>query len=294
MGKYIDMHVHTNKSDGMFSCNEVVDMAHENNTEILAITDHDTINGINMFQNCLYEDMKGVKGVEFSSYIIQNGQKIRLHILGYGFDENNEKLAILLTETKEKRLNAHIELLNFLQKRLKKLPEKSLASLDMEKYCWFDREVIKCMEQENFPLETINYYKQYFKTNRFSYGTDYDLPVSRVIDGIHAAGGLVVFAHPMAYKLSREQVEPIIKNLVSLGIDGIEVYQSDCSYADSEFLQKQAAKYNVLTSVGSDFHRLINSDGRLIGHGIDDNLCIQETSLTNKILSKKMYFSKKN
>lgn len=287
---YIDLHIHTFNSDGYFSPTEIVDLSKTNNTNFIAISDHDTINGLNEFHKNLQSGMIGVDGVEFSSYIQLEDKKIKLHILGYGFEKNNTELLKLLNEQKEKRLKSHQMLLDFFKKQLTKLPEKSISQIDMERYCWFDREIIKCMEQEKYSQDIIEYYKEYFKNNKFSYGKEYDLEASRVINGIKSANGLVVLAHPMAYKLTKEEITKIIKQLAKLGIDGIEVYQSDCSYEDSLYLNAIAKKYNLLCSVGSDFHRIINTDGRLIGRGINDNLCIEETSLTNKILERKMYF----
>lgn len=287
---YIDLHIHTLNSDGQFSPQKIVDLAYDNDTNFISVTDHDSINGINQFKENLKIGMLGVNGVEFSSYIVVDNKKIKLHILGYCFDENNEKLQYLLNEMRAKRIKSHLKLLNNVKEELLSLPEKSLSMIDIEKYCWFDREFIKCLENENYSPDIIEYYRKFFKQNRFSYGADYDLDVKRVIDGIKSANGFVVLAHPMAYKLNREEVEKIIINLVNLGIDGIETYQSDCSFDDSLYLSELAHKYNLLESVGSDFHRVINSDGRIIGKGINENLCIKETTLTDKILENKKYF----
>ena len=287
---YIDLHIHTFNSDGYFSPTKIIDLSKTNNTNFIAISDHDTINGLNEFHRNLQPGMIGVDGVEFSSFTQLENKKVKLHILGYGFEKNNTELLKLLNEQKEKRLKSHKKLLEFLKQQLTELPEKSISQIDMERYCWFDREIIKCMEQEKYSPDIVEYYREYFKNNKFSYGKDYDLAANRVIDGIKSANGLVVLAHPMAYKLSREDIIKIIRKLTELGIDGVEVYQSDCSYEDSLYLNEMAKKYNLLCSVGSDFHRITNSDGRLIGRGINDNLCIEEISLTNKILEKKMYF----
>ena len=146
------------------------------------------------------------------------------------------------------------------------------------------------MEEEKFPEELVNYYKKYFKYNKFSYGKDYELDCRKVISTIKKADGYVVLAHPMSYKLNKEKISSIISKLVNYGIDGIEIYQSDCSIEDSLYLKQLAKDHCLLTSVGSDFHRSINSDGRIIGRGINNNLCINETSLTNKILEKKKYY----
>lgn len=291
--KYIDLHIHSINSDGFFSPSELISMADNNDTKLISISDHDSINGLKEFQSSLKKDMIGFSGVEFSSYILKNGKKIKLHILGYGFDENNIEMKKLLQEMKEKRIKAHLDLLNMVKEQLLNLPEKSLSKIDMERYCWFDREFIKCLEQENYPFEQIDYYKHFFRINRFSYGNDYEIDAKRVIDSIHSANGFAILAHPMDYKLSREDITNIILKLVEYGIDGIEVYQSDCNFEDSVYLNNLADKCNLLKSVGSDFHRDFNSDGRIIGKGINNNLCIEETTLTNKLLSLKKYYTRR-
>lgn len=288
--KYIDLHIHTNDSDGFYTPTEIVNMAIKNNTNFISISDHDSIDGIESFKKSLNKNMIGVNGIEFSSFIIIDNEKIKLHILGYGFDEKNIEFLNLVNEMKAKRRNAHIDLLKFFRQRLIILSENSMESLNFDRYCWFDREFIKCMEKDNFSEELINYYKDYFKCNKFSYGNEYELDCRKVISAIKNADGYVVLAHPMSYKLNREKISRIISKLACYGIDGIEIYQSDCSIEDSLYLEQLAKKYCLLTSVGSDFHRNINSDGRMVGRGINNNLCITETSLTNKILEKKKYY----
>ena len=98
----------------------------------------------------------------------------------------------------------------------------------------------------------------------------------------------------MAYKFSndKDKVFRIINKLIHMGIDGIEIYQSDCLSVDTLWLDKIVNENNLLSSVGSDFHRIKNSDGRQIGFGINYNLCITETSLTNEIIKSKKYFRK--
>ena len=100
----------------------------------------------------------------------------------------------------------------------------------------------------------------------------------------------------MAYKFSKDKhkVEIIINKLIDMGIDGIEIYQSDCKIKDSLWLKQIVDSKNLLYSVGSDFHRIINSDGRQIGLGIDNNLCIEKTSLSNEIIREKKFFKKVN
>ena len=84
--RYIDLHIHSNNSDGTFTPKQLVDIAEKNNVGILSITDHDSISGLEEFKCSIPYDMIGVKGIEFSSFIMDNNEKIKLHILGYGFN----------------------------------------------------------------------------------------------------------------------------------------------------------------------------------------------------------------
>lgn len=290
---YIDMHMHTNHSDGELSPKEIINLADIEQTKILSITDHDSIAGLEEFKSSIADDMIGIKGVEFSSYIIVNNKRYKIHILGYAFDEKNGKLNKLLTELKLKRYEKHIELLTDLKKRIKAIPEKYINDLDFYRYCWFNRDVVDCFKKAGYDEDTILDLKNYYKQNRFSYGNDYNEEAKRVIDSIKEAGGYVIFAHPYAYGFDEATLANITLKLMELGIDGIEVFQSDCSDKDSIKLLNFVNENNLLFSVGSDFHRLNSSDGRMIGHGINNNLCVEETSLSNTIIDNKQYFKSK-
>ena len=290
---YIDLHVHTNYSDGAFHPKDIINKANENNVKILSITDHDSISALEQFKNNICDGMIGVKGTEFSSYINIFNKKVKLHILGYCFDENNIYFKKLINEMLEKRRDVHIKLLKEVKDKIKNFPEEKLSEINFDRYCWFDREIINYLEDNNISKEKIECLRNFYKINKFSYGFDYDLPVRIVIDAIHSAGGYAIIAHPMAYEIEKNEMLLIINRLINIGIDGIETYQADCSDKDSIWLNKIVQDNNLLNSVGSDFHRMIRSDGRKIGLGINNNLCIEETLLTNKILQKKQYFESK-
>lgn len=294
--KYIDLHIHSNYSDGNFTPKQLINIAENNNVKILAITDHDSISGLREFKDNISYGLFGVNGIELSSYIVDNNENTRIHILGYCFDEKNYLFQKLVNEMNDKRRNIHLRLLKELREKIKKIPEEEIKKININRYCWFDREVIECLEKSKYPKEIIDELKLHYKINKFSYGDDYNLNVRRVIDGIHSAGGYVVLAHPMSYDFSydKDRVSRIINKLIDMGIDGIEIFHTECSLNDTIWLREIVNKNNLLYSVGSDFHRFIDSDGRQIGLGIDNNLCISETSLTNEILKTKKYFKKVN
>ena len=291
---YIDLHVHSYESDGIFSPKYLVGEANKNNVSILSITDHDTIRGLDAFRGSIPSDMIGIKGVEFSSYVVDNGDIFKIHMLGYCFDETNPAFKSLICEMADKRVNAHLGLLNVLKEKIKGFPKEKIQELGIDKYCWFDREIINYLVMQNYPTEMLESLRTYCKDNRFSYGRDYDLNARKVIDAIHSAGGYAVFAHPMAYNFSNniDRLKNVIDKLIEFNVDGIEIYQSDCPRKDTIWLKNIADNNHLLYSVGSDFHRDVNSDGRQIGLGIDNSLCITETTLTNEIIESKKYIKR--
>lgn len=290
--KYIDLHVHTNYSDGLYSPKVIIEQVRKN-VGLLSITDHDSIASLSDFKENLPEYMYGVNGVEFSSYINILNKKIKLHILGYCYDDKNVAFNKIINELLEKRKHRHLLLLREVKEKIKNFPDEQSQMINIDKYCWYDRILLNYLEENNISKEQIEQLREYYFKNRFSYGEDYDLDVRKVIDAIHSAGGYAILAHPMAYGIPMEQIEQIINYLIQLGLDGIETYQSDCKFEDSLWLNQIVLKKGLLNSVGSDFHRDINSDGRKIATGINNNLCIEDTLLTNKILEKKQYFERK-
>ena len=285
---FIDLHIHSKYSDGHFGVKEVIDKAQKNNTNFIAICDHDSIKALKELSSYLLDNMYSTTSVEFSSYLILNGEKIMLHLLGYGFDPSNIELNNLLIELKKRRLYIHNQFLKELKSNFAGLPYDEIDKLNIERYCWFDRDVLACIKENiNDPI-ILSLITNYFKNHKLSYGIDYPLNVEKVIDVINKSGGISVLAHPMAYNLSYDKIKTIIKKLVELGLRGIETFQSDCNQNDSIKLLQETERYKLLYSVGSDFHREINSDNREIGKGINENLCISSTSVSDYLLEKNL------
>ena len=101
MNKYIDLHAHTNYSDGELTPDELIKLAIKNNVGTLAITDHDTIDGLN---NITYKSDKIniIHGIELSAKVDIG----TLHILGFGIDKDNKELNKKLIELKDNSINS--------------------------------------------------------------------------------------------------------------------------------------------------------------------------------------------
>lgn len=287
---YVDLHAHSIYSDGHFTPMQLSDMAQKNSVGIFAISDHDTINHLIDYKNTLFDNMYGTNATEISSKIMFNGKPLKLHILAYGFDENNKEFLQVLNELKYKRMSAHIMLIETLKEQFANFPLEKVVNLDLERYCWFDRDIISCVRQSITDKDVVQLYIDYFKSHKFKYGKEYPIEAKEVIEAINSSGGISVLAHPFEYGLMPNEIKEVIKELVGYGLQGIEVYNSDCSKENSKLLMNEVNKYNLLYSAGTDYHRAINSNGKEIGIGLNHNLCIEETSVSNKLLTmRKLY-----
>lgn len=286
--KYIDMHIHSIHSDGNLSVEELIKLASVNNVGTLSITDHDSLGAYN---NMSKNNLEIINGIEFSSYCFVNGKKIKVHILAYDYDISNNELLNLVYSYRDKRIFIHNEYKNILMNVYEKVSDEILNELSVEKYCWFDRIIIETLVKHNVPIEIIENIKKIYLANKFCYTNnvqEYEVDYKEVINIIKNANGLSVLAHPFEYNLSNSDIILLIKELKNQGLDGLEIFQSECSLEGNIFLQNIAKKLNLLESGGSDFHRHFTNDMRKLGLGINNNLCIDDITLLHKIRERKL------
>ena len=282
--KIIDLHSHTTYSDGELTPQELIYLAIENNVGTLAITDHDTLNGI---KNINSEDEKIIKskiqiidGIELTAYV----EKGLMHILGLNIDKNNKEL----NEQMDRLRNNSISRMKSYLEQLKKdynieFKEEDIEELlnlphnigrpDLAKLCikYGYVETVK----EAFDKYLVDVYNKTRTTsNRLLY--------KECINLILKANGIPVLAHPKSLELTEIELEELLKDMIKCGLKGIEVYHSSHSNEERELFLKLANKYNLLVSGGSDYHGPITKPHISIGTG-DNNLEIKKISLLNYI-----------
>lgn len=246
----VDLHLHSNYSDGKYSITEVIELAMEKGLRVISITDHDTIDGVQ--EATLFAEAKGIQnipGVEISSEI--EGQEI--HILAYFIDIHNSDLKVYLQEFKKERFNRAERILS----NLKKIG----VNLTIEDVLQFSESRPITRPHIAFALIKKKIVKSYYEAFQkylgdfsYAYERKHHLSPKIVIELIKSCGGLSFLAHP--FNLSNGKLMDIIK----LGIDGIEVYHPTIKKNRQEFLHKLALQYSLLESGGSDFHGGMRND----------------------------------
>ena len=246
----IDLHTHTTASDGQYTPSELVDIAANNGLRILAITDHDTVGGLQEgFERAGKYHIRFINGIEISTQYTDE-----IHILGYGVNQNNELLLKACDKFKKERNGRGKRIVDFLSSK------GILINLDIVK----EYAGVGNLGRPHFARYLIEYgyvadrqeaFLKYLDTPEFVEATDRKKPSCiEAIDLIHRAGGKAVLAHPGIYKMNEEKLEKLVGCLVEAGLNGIECFYSRHSPQQTALFLEWIKKYNLITSCGSDFH----------------------------------------
>jgi len=249
----IDLHLHTNFSDGEKSVDELIRFISNKGIDIFSITDHDTIAPAELATAKAKEYNKiFIPGVEISTYY--NGGEV--HILDYLLDIRNELLLSFLNERFLRRIERMKETISILNRMgfditfddvVKTSPGPYIGRPNIAKALVEKGYISKLSEA--FTDELIgNNGKAYVPPNDFS-------PID-AIEFVLRTGGIPVLAHPGIYVSNGEWKlkEKDIKKFVEAGLKGIEVYHSKHSREDFEYYRQIAKKYDLLITIGSDYH----------------------------------------
>lgn len=278
----IDLHTHTCCSDGELYPDELIKYAYDKNVRTLAITDHDTLLGLKNidYDMEILKEMKYIPGIELSAKV----DKGTMHILGYGIDMNNERLNKKMNELRDNRMHACLSLMEQIKRDygivfgyddIKDLinSNHNLGKPDLAKLCVKNGYAINI--QDAFDKYLLPSYEKVRGTNK-------RLTYQECIDLIIGSGGIPVLAHPKTLKLTEKELLTLVKEMITYGLKGIEVYHSTHIEKENKFYIEIANNYNLLISGGSDYHgKNVKPDIDVgIGKG---NLKIKKLSLLDKI-----------
>ncbi len=253
MNKKIDLHSHTVCSDGTYTVKEIIDYANEKGLSALAISDHDTVQGIPEAKKYAkkYPHLELVEGIEFSTN--EDGFSPDIHILGYYFDLDDENFSNKLEKIISSRENRNI-------KMIEKMREDGLNVKYEDILALSDDGVITRSHfckwlVNNGHVKSINEGFEKFLGNDKKYYVRREKVSSKMaIELIHNAGGFSSLAHPILYKLEDTKLEILISKLKSYGLDGIETYYTTYSQSQHNKIRHLANKYGLVMTGGSDFH----------------------------------------
>lgn len=276
-----DLHTHTTASDGDQSPTELIRQAHEVGIKAIAVTDHDTTRGVR--EACEAGNRYGVEvlaGIELSAEISQG----QCHILGLLIDPESVTLLTRLREVLDNRALRNdriVAKLNALGMPITIEEVRAEAGGEVTARPHFARVLVDsgyvATMQEAFDVYLAKGAKAYVDRDR--------LTQAEAVNLIHAAGGVAILAHPNNLKRDAADTETVIRNLQSVGLDGIEAFYNRHTAEENARYAALADRLGLLATGGSDFHGPSVKPTVFLGHV--EGECPAPYSLVERLKERK-------
>lgn len=269
----VDLHTHSTASDGSYTPCGLVRHAAAEGLAAIALTDHDTVDGI---EQAWVEGKKAgievIPGVEIST-----GQEPEIHILGYFSYEKYRNMDSTLKFIREKRKERNPQIISKLQDMDIDIDYEDVAR-ETGGEVMGRLHIARALCRKGYARDIQNAFECYLSEGKPAFAQRIKLTTKEGIWAISQAGGLPVLAHPIYLNRPAQQVEEFIHGLVPYGLKGIEVYYCENSVKETKFFERLAANLDMIPTGGSDFHG-DNRPGVFIGRGrgnLEINYCILE------------------
>lgn len=276
--KNIDLHIHTNMSDGDLAIDDIIKISKNNQCDLIAITDHEYIQDYSYYSN--FYGINIINGIEFNTDI--RG----LHILGYGIVDI-DKVNSFMDYLHQQNECVSFELIERLMKRgydisTEKIDE-FLKMINI-KYKFLDkRHITKYLIYKGYTKDVYDTYK-----NLIGRGTELYIPlkkikVEEILYLIKSSGGISSLAHPFTLNLSDNELIVFLRKLMREGLDGIEIINGKDANNKLEFYKFLSNQLKLIKTIGSDFHSLKDQN---IGIECDEEIY---DTIIEKVKMKRIY-----
>lgn len=245
-----DLHTHTTASDGQYTPTELVRMAKQHGIQIMAVTDHDTIAGVSEAQKAgAAAGLRVLRGVELSAKEYHS-----FHILGYGFQDGETELSRLCEKLRAGRDDRKYKIANFLREKgmdIDLAEVEELAGGEVIARPHFAQVLVK----HGYVSTNREAFDRYLDTEEFQKRVKrFKADARTCVEAIKSAGGKVSLAHPYQMGLPDSELETLVAQLKTWGLDAIECYYPKYTPEQQKFYLYLAEKYRLHQTGGSDFH----------------------------------------
>jgi predicted metal-dependent phosphoesterase TrpH len=250
--EFVDLHVHSTASDGTQSPADLVRLASSAGLSALALTDHDTVAGVTAADaEARRLGIGFVTGIEISCMYPRPGT---MHLLGYGIDPASASLARMtqqLIEARNRRNTQMIDRLNQIGIPISLDDVHAIAGGDVVGR----PHIAQALVRRGIVSNIAEAFRDYLGSGGKVWVDKEHLTPRQAIETIHSANGLAVLAHPIQLRKTNDaQLRATVKDLLDMGLDGIEVIHSNHRESYVDKLMELAARYRLLMTGGSDFH----------------------------------------
>lgn len=254
--KAVDLHTHSNKSDGSYSPTELVDYAITKGLSAVALTDHDTVDGLEEAVSHAetlarenHTSVEVVPGIEFSTKL--NDKDV--HIVGLYIAYDDPGFRAKLKDFIDSRTGRNIKMCRNLQEAgidisydqlMARNPDAVITRAHYASYL-FEKGYVKS-RQEAFARYLGDHTKYFVPREKVT--------PAQAVELILQVGGIPILAHPPLYHMGKERLDRLVSDLKDVGLMGIEALYSTYTNQDERDMMNLADKYDLLLSGGSDFH----------------------------------------
>ncbi len=253
----IDLHTHSNISDGTLTPELLVQAAIEKSIHTLALTDHDSMDGlIQAEQFAKNQPIQIISGVEISSQWSRPETKksYGVHIVALNM-QNPEPLQQLLTQQKKIRAERAKQICDLLSPLIHEdIYAEVVAKVDGEPDRITRTHIAKTLVEKGFVQRAQQAFDKYIKEGKKAYVKFDGLGLAETIQVIHESQGFAVLAHPTRYDLSATNTRYLIEIFAQYGGDAVELPPAIEPASTRQMVDRMIAEHGLKVSVGSDFH----------------------------------------
>jgi hypothetical protein len=246
----VDLHVHSNYSDGTFTPEQLVDSAIQLGIGAISITDHDNVISYEIAKEYIKQknaELELIPGVEINT-ICKNEE---IHVLGYYMDMNNKAFKEMLVNQQHARINQTHKIVELLNKK----EGINITFENIKNYVTAGGSIgrphiAKALVHVGGVMTVMEAYSKYINNSSPVYIQRETVSTHDAVEIIYEAGGIPVLAHPCDI----QNAEKFVTELMSYGLRGVEAYHRKHSPAMVEYYSSIAEKYDLIVTGGSDFH----------------------------------------
>ncbi len=264
----VDLHTHTNASDGTLSPQELVREARAANVGMLAITDHDTLAGYQQVSGLEPGTIQLISGIELSA----RWHKTGVHVVGLNIDPDSDSLRqIIATQQQARRARATIIAERLAKRGLGDLLEQANQAAELGN---IGRPHFAHALVTNGIVRTFSEaFNKYLGSGKIGDVPPTWLPLDNIVQGIREAGGVAVLAHPDKYAITQSKLARLIDDFRAAGGQALEVISGRQTASRTRELGALCSQKGLHASCGSDFHKPGQSWADLGRHGLLPDNC---------------------
>lgn len=277
----IDLHVHSNYSDGRRSLEFLKNKVQENNIRVISLTEHYTLSSYPKFKAMLKPDVEVLPGIELGSSLLSLGLSKNhvCHILAYF---PNTKIYTILDQYELSRKKCVLRTIELLRKEGIDISYSKVikTAKNPESIGRFDIATTLC--KMGYAKTPAKAYSDFFDISSHIYIDREKMEPDTLIKNLLLCGGVPIIAHPKTLKLNNSDFFQFVKTLKEYGIQGIEAYNAHNTEEQRNFYLEICNEFDLLPTVGTDYHGRRGEEVN-IGTGIDNNLCISDYSIVQNL-----------